>query len=197
MWIAWCCVCIFHVFAMSIPDIWYVAILQQSCVQHKVLNLFFYEHGVVRIHYWSIILIFDCMIENVLTVSNWLETFICFMWWHFAHVMMLNFCLPSILKRRKHMYINTCKTHCTNTFEQFTLVKTVGINEHMWSTFSTISLLKEVLKCKVWSKIWLERVVLVIPMPGKKRFRNAIPACVLRRKTSWTVFWHVPSQKYP
>jgi hypothetical protein len=46
-----------------------------------------------------------------------------------------------------------------------------------------------------WPKIRLERgKVLVISMPGRKRFWNAVLACVLLRKNFWN---SVPSQKCP
>jgi hypothetical protein len=39
-------------------------------------------------------------------------------------------------------------------------------------------------------------VVLVIQMPGKKRFWNAVLVCVFLRKNFWNSIWCILSEKY-
>jgi hypothetical protein len=58
----------------------------------------------------------------------------------------------------------------------------------------TVFLYKKVLECKEWPKIRLKRGGVSHTNAMKKRFQNAVPACVLLRKNLQS---GIPSQEYP
>jgi hypothetical protein len=53
------------------------------------------------------------------------------------------------------------------------------------NVISAIFLLKKVPECKEWLTIWSERCGVSYSNSRKKRFWNAVPACILLSKNLW------------